>query len=63
MEDTDGEPEPDDEINGPATVVEFVAAKRVGRVSRVAKALALAMLLVMVPLVNGHAAQGAIGRS
>jgi hypothetical protein len=49
LEDTDGEAEPDDEVDGPPTVVDFVPPKRVGRASRIAQALALAVLLLMMP--------------
>lgn len=40
LEDTDGEPEPDHEIDGPATVLDFVPPKQLGRASRVAQVLA-----------------------
>lgn len=49
LEDTDGEAEPDLEIDGPATVFDIVPPKRSCRPSRVAQALALALLLVTVP--------------
>ena len=57
LEDTDGEPEPDDEIDGPATVTDFAPPKRVGRVSRVARALPLAVLLLTMPHVIARADQ------
>jgi hypothetical protein len=59
LEDTDGEPEPDDEIDGPATVTDFVTPKRVGRGSRVARALALGVLLLTMPHVIARADQAA----
>ena len=49
LEDTDGEPEPDDEIEGPATVVDIVPPRRLGDALRVVQPLALALLLVTVP--------------
>jgi hypothetical protein len=49
LEDTDGEPEPDEEIEGPATVVDIVPPRRLGDALRIVPALALALLLVTVP--------------
>jgi hypothetical protein len=57
LEDTDGEAEPDDEVDGPPTVVDFVPPKRVGRASRIAQALALAVLLLMMPRAIARADQ------
>jgi hypothetical protein len=39
LEDADGEPEPDDEIDGPAMVLDFVPPKRLDRKLRIAQAL------------------------
>jgi hypothetical protein len=49
LEDTDGESEPDDEIDGPAAVLDFVPSKRIIRSSRIAQALALALLVATAP--------------
>jgi hypothetical protein len=49
LEDADGEPEPDGELDGPATVLDFVPPKWISRASRVAQVLALALFLVTVP--------------
>jgi hypothetical protein len=49
LEDADGEPEPDQEIDGPATVSDIVPPRRCCRPSRVAQALALGLFLVTVP--------------
>jgi hypothetical protein len=48
LEDTDGESEPDEEVDGPATAVDIVPPKRLGDASRIAQALALVLLLVTV---------------
>jgi hypothetical protein len=57
LEDTDGEPEPDDEIDGPATVLDFAPPEQRDRKSGIAQALAIALLLVTMPLVDRHADQ------
>jgi len=57
LEDTDGEPEPDEEVDGPATVVDIVPPKRLGDASRIVQALALALLLVTVPYAVARADQ------
>jgi hypothetical protein len=57
LEDADGEHEPDQEIDGPATVLDFVPPKQVDRLSRVAQALALALFLVTVPYATARADQ------
>jgi hypothetical protein len=57
LEDTDGEPEPDHEIDGPATVLDFVPPKQLSRASRVAQVLALTLLVVMVPYTVARADQ------
>jgi hypothetical protein len=57
LEDTDGEPEPDEEIDSPATVLDFVPPKWLNQASRVAQALGLALLLVTAPRVEAHADQ------
>jgi hypothetical protein len=55
LEDADGEP--DQEFDGPATVLDFVPPKLVGRASRVAQALTVALLLVMVPHLDARSDQ------
>jgi hypothetical protein len=60
LEDTDGEPEPDEELDGLPIVVDFVPPKRARRASRVARAVALALLLATVPLVKSYADQGPV---
>ena len=57
LEDTDGEAEPDQEIDGPATVFDIVPPKRRCRWSLVAQALALALFLVTVPYATARADQ------
>ena len=57
LEDEDGEPEPDQAIDGPATVVDFVPPKPVGRASRVVQAMTVALLLVTVPHLDARADQ------
>jgi hypothetical protein len=49
LEDADGEPAPDQEIDGPGTVSDIVPPRRCCRPSRVAQALALGLFLVTVP--------------
>jgi hypothetical protein len=49
LEDTDGEAEPDQEIDGPATVFDIVPPKRSYRPSRAAQVLTLALFLVTAP--------------
>ena len=53
----DDEAEPDEEIDGPATVLEFAPPGRLRRVSRLAQAVALALLLVAAPLLEARADQ------
>jgi hypothetical protein len=55
LEDADGEPEPDKEIDGPATVLDFVPPKRVERRFGIAQALALTLLLVTVSHLDARA--------
>ena len=55
LEDMDAEPEPDKEMDGPTTVLDFVPPKRVERRSRIAQALALTLLLVTVPHLDARA--------
>ena len=57
LEDTDGEPEPDQEFDGPAAVLDFVPPKRVVRASRVAQVVSLALFLVAVPYAIARADQ------
>jgi hypothetical protein len=57
LEDADGEAEPDQEIDGPATVFDIVPPKRSCRPSRVAQALALALFFVTVPYTTARADQ------
>jgi hypothetical protein len=57
LEDADGEPEPDHEMDGPAVVLDFVPPKRRGRASRVARAVAVALLLVILPDIDARAGQ------
>jgi hypothetical protein len=56
----EGEPEPDQEIDGPATVLDFVPPKRVRRASRFARAVVLALLLVTVPQLEVRADEAAV---
>jgi hypothetical protein len=59
LEDADGEPEPDHEMDGSAVVLDFVPPKRRGRVSRVARAVAVALLLMLLPDIDARAGQTA----
>jgi hypothetical protein len=60
LEDADGEPEPDDETDGPATVLDFVPPKRIERPSRIASALAFALLLMTAVPGESHADEGPV---
>ena len=60
LEDTDAEPEADEEIDGPATVLDFVPPKRIERPSRVASALGHALLLMTAPHVDARAHQAIV---
>ena len=57
LEDAEGEPEPDLQMDGPATVLDFGPPKHTRRRSRLAQAVALALLLVAAPLLEAHADQ------
>ena len=60
LEDGDGEPEPYEERDGAATVLDFVPPKWLSLASPVAQVVALALLLVTAPLVKSHADQGPV---
>jgi hypothetical protein len=51
LEDADSEPD------GPAVILDLVPPKRIGRASRLAQAVAIAMLLVTVPQIDVRADQ------
>ncbi len=57
LEDDEAEPEPDQEMDGPATVLEFAPPGRLAPRSRLAQAVALALLLVAAPLLEARADQ------
>jgi hypothetical protein len=57
LEAADGEPEPDEGIDGAATVLDFGPPKRVGWAPRIERGLALSLLLVTVPHLDGRADQ------
>jgi hypothetical protein len=59
LEDADGEPEPDRELEGPAVVLDLVPPKRIRRTMRATRAVALALLLVALPSSEGTRADQA----
>jgi hypothetical protein len=60
LEDTDSEPEPDQEYDGPAILLDFVPPKRLRRATRMLQALALASVVVTASQIEARADQGTV---